>query len=347
MNSFERVLSKKLLLVPREAAPGFRLMVAHKGKMIADVDWGKTYTYYDLASLTKIIFTTTQWMGLESKKQALTNKKINVYLPWYQYDYKIEHLLSHTAGNDWWRPFYKTLASLSSLYEKKQSLRLQIRDLKPKWTKMSLYSDIDFFLLGFLLEEIKQTSLHNIWLKFIDEQLPRNEMHFNMGNVPMFVRSKYAPTEKCLWRKKILQGEVHDENTWALEGVSSHAGLFGRPQDVMSWGLWLRDALKNSNSYVDSRTVEKFTKRAVPGKYGDWSLGFMMPTPGKASCGAHFDLKSVGHTGFTGTSFWFDKKQDVIVVLLSNRIHPTRKNEIFRNERPHIHDLVMETLKGI
>jgi serine-type D-Ala-D-Ala carboxypeptidase len=83
----------------------------------------------------------------------------------------------------------------------------------------------------------------------------------------------------------------------------------------------------------------------MPPSQGDWSLGFMMPTEGAASCGSHFSLKSFGHTGFTGTSFWFDPDKDLFVVLLSNRIHPTRNNEKFRQWRPRLHDWVVEILE--
>lgn len=347
MTSFEKKLHLKIQDVPRDAAPGFRLMVAHKGKIVANVDWGKTSTYYDLASLTKIIFTTTQFMGMQSQKKINVDESIQKYLSWYPYTAKIKQLLSHTAGNEWWLPFYKTIAPLATVYEKKQKLRLMIRDLKPKKTNMSVYSDIDFFLLGFLMEEILENSLESIWSEFLESQFDNNQMHFNKNDKSLFAKSLYAPTEKCLWRGRTLQGEVHDENTWALGGVSSHAGLFGRVEDVMAWGLWLRSAIKTSNTFVTSTVAEKFTRRAIPVKAGDWSLGFMMPTKGSASCGSYFDLASIGHTGFTGTSFWFDKKQDVIVVLLSNRIYPTRKNEVFRSQRPRIHNMVMEVLKGI
>lgn len=344
MSSFERHLSAKLKQIDSSAAPGFALMVAKDGKIVADLRWQKEYTYYDLASLTKILFTTSQWMGIQSQKIASIDRTIKDYLPWYTHSSKVRDLLTHTAGNEWWLPFYKTLAPLRSNYEKKVTLRRLLQNLKPKNTTQSVYSDIDFFLLGELLEEIQESSLEYIWNHFRDTCIPESRLHFNSGNQPLYKKQLYAPTEYCSWRGRILQGEVHDENTWALGGVSSHAGLFGSASDVMQWGLWLRECVRSGNSYVDRATAKRFTTRALPQHRGDWSLGFMMPTQGKASCGQYFDLGSVGHTGFTGTSFWMDIKTDLIVVLLSNRIHPTRKNELFRKVRPLIHDMVVETL---
>ncbi|MCC6138044.1 MAG: serine hydrolase [Bdellovibrionaceae bacterium] len=346
MNSLEKKLSEKFKTIPKACAPGFRLMVAHKGKIVSNIKWGKTWEYYDLASLTKIIFTTTQMMGLESQGKIKTNEPLNKNLKWYPFKSTNKQLLSHTAGNDWWQPFYKQLAPLDSLYEKKQKLKKILTTLRPKKIKKSVYSDIDFFLLGFLMEEVFASSLDVVWKNFVSSQLPKNKMHFNKKNIPLYKKSQYAPTEKCPWRKKTLQGEVHDENTWALQGVGAHAGLFGRVEDVMEWGLWLRQSLKKSNSFVKSSVAQKFIQRSLPVKQGDWALGFMMPTLGRASSGKYFSASSVGHTGFTGTSFWMDLEKDLIVVLLSNRINPTRQNEQFRKIRPQIHDMIVEALKG-
>src|SRR5262249_6059003 len=99
----------------------------------------------------------------------------------------------------------------------------------------------------------------------------------------------YAPTERCPWRGRLVQGEVHDENAWALGGLSSHAGLFGSIDDVSWYGLFLRSQLMGiSKTFLKSRTVKVFTNRARSLGKGDWALGFMMPTPGSSSCGDYF-----------------------------------------------------------
>ena len=171
-------------------------------------------------------------------------------------------------------------------------------------------------------------------------------MHFNENNKPTFSIDKYAPTENCPWRRQIIQGEVHDENAWALGGVAPHAGLFGSVGAVSEWALWFRQEFYGSKSqWADAQLVQKFTERCFPTKKGDWSLGFMLPTPGSASCGRYFSPLSFGHTGFTGTSFWMDPEKDLMVILLSNRIHPVRSNELFKKARPQIHDWICEGLR--
>lgn len=345
MNLLEKELKKQFLEIPQDAAPGFCLQVAFKGKKIIDMEWGKTWKIYDLASLTKIIFTTVQWMRGVSDQTLDLDQSVSKYLPWYLYSSTGRKLLSHSAGNDWWRPFYKDLYRHKNIYEKKQALRVMIRNVTPLLNTKAVYSDIDFFLLGFILEEVYEKPLLEIWEEFLKLNLPKSELHFNFNNNPIFKRQFYAPTEKCSFRKKILQGEVHDENTWALGGVSSHAGLFGTTTDVLEWGLWLRDLVRGESPYIKKTVAQEFFKRSLPTSKGDWALGFMLPTEGAASCGKHFSSTSVGHTGFTGTSFWMDLEKDLLVVLLSNRVHPTRKNELFRKERAKIHDAVVETLK--
>lgn len=346
MTHLEKRLAERFRALPSQAAPGFCLQVARRGKKVIDLRWGKTWEYYDLASVTKIIFTTTQLMRVVSEKKIDLDKSLSTYLGWYPHaSVTTRQLLSHSAGNEWWKPFYKEISLYDNLYEKKQILKTLIRAMPLSRNKKSVYSDIDFFLLGFLLEGVLDKPLVAIWEEFLRHQLPENRMHFNQENKPLYPRSQYAPTEICAFRKKGLQGEVHDENTWVMEGVGAHAGLFGRAQDVLDWGLWLRQVWRGKNAYIQPAVAREFFKRSMGTKYGDWGLGFMLPTKGNASCGPYFSLDSVGHTGFTGTSFWMDTQKDIIVVLLSNRVYPTRQNEIFRQVRPQIHDAIIEEIK--
>ncbi|MGZ3723862.1 MAG: serine hydrolase, partial [Bdellovibrionales bacterium] len=145
---------------------------------------------------------------------------------------------------------------------------------------------------------------------------------------------------------KVLQGEVHDDNTWALAGVAPHAGLFAPIEAVSDWGLKLRAAvLHDSKRFGDPKMVRRFVTRQIPPQVGDWGLCFMKPTKGAASCGRYFSPKSFGHTGFTGTSLWMDPIHDVLVVILSNRVHPTRDNKSFALLRPKLHDWIRELLR--
>src|SRR5690606_36055735 len=113
--------------------------------------------------------------------------------------------------------------------------------------------------------------------------------------------------------------------------------------DLSRWGLLLRASIRGERKgFVSEKTARLFTKRAIPGSRGDWALGFMMPSKGTASCGPLFSADSVGHTGFTGTSLWYDPRKDLLVTILSNRVHLTVENTEIRNLRPLIHTWIVE-----
>ncbi len=162
---------------------------------------------------------------------------------------------------------------------------------------------------------------------------------------PQFDEKKIASTEDCPWRKTMIKGFVHDENAYALGGDSGHSGLFGTAEDVHT----LVDCLKShflgqNEDYLKQETVRTFFTRQDIVKGSTQALGWDTPTPQNSSSGKYFSDWTVGHLGYTGTSVWMDLEQDLTVVLLTNRVHPSRKNERIREFRPMIHDLVMEEI---
>lgn len=351
MSAYEKKLSSRIKegvgALLAEYTPGFCLQVVERGKLRADLKIGQTYKYYDLASLTKIIFTVPVMMDLvQHKKLRLQDSVSDLWPPWnLKFDTSVARVLSHSAGLPWWAPFYKKYKGKPLSRDQIQKILLQ--ELKKgerqkRTTIQAVYSDLDFILLGFLMEEILQAPLTDIWQNLVWTQ--RSEFHFNVDNKPLHKRGHYAPTERCPWRKKILQGEVHDDNAWCFGGVSTHAGLFGTIEDVTGYGRWLRQSYRGDREWISPSVTKKFCRRAVPQKSGDWALGFMLPTRGSASCGRYFHSTSFGHTGFTGTSLWYDPRRDLLVTLLANRVHPTRNNTRFTALRPLIHDWVVECL---
>lgn len=348
MNSQEQHIIKAIDHYPKgikQVTQGLCLQAYHKGQKVLDIQHGKTYEYYDLASLTKAIFTNTQVMHLVSKKKLDLNQRVRAILPWFAFNHTtVRQLLNHTSGYKNWFPFYQQLKDIKSLKDKKLYLQQTLSSQVKTSTSRAIYSDLDYLTLGFLLEEITGKSLLDQWRE-LNQRLKSN-MHFNQVGKKISNLNKYAPTEKCPWRKKILQGEVHDDNAWSMGGVAPHAGLFGRIDDVSQWGLLLRKAflLQKNTSVFKTDVTEQFLKRSISTTTGDWAIGFMLPTKGKASCGNRFSSQSVGHTGFTGTSFWFDPKKDLIVTLLTNRVYPTRENINIRKFRPWIHNKVCEVI---
>ncbi|MES2963276.1 MAG: serine hydrolase [Bdellovibrionota bacterium] len=343
------------------ATPGLKVQAFHRGRKIIDVRAGQTYRYYDFASLTKIIFTTTAFMALHDEKRFKLSDPASRWVPWFPEDHPatMKSLLSHSAGLTWWYPFYKDVHPRASKLRTPEEAwdvfqtvfkKRVLSDLKKTelvWpTEKAVYSDLDYFMLGIALESVTGTTLYTVWADLRD-RLELRDTDFHRNNKPLHARAKYAPTEKdSAWRKKTMQGEVHDENTWSLKGVAPHAGLFGTHDDLSGYGLLLRGAMRGTGSSVfpSHETVAKFTKRAIPVKQGDWALGFMTPTKGGSSCGIRFSPKSVGHTGFTGTSLWYDPVRDLLITILSNRVNPTRENTAFLKLRPKIHDWIAEEL---
>jgi CubicO group peptidase (beta-lactamase class C family) len=153
-----------------------------------------------------------------------------------------------------------------------------------------------------------------------------------------------APTENCPWRKKILCGEVHDDNAYAMGGVAGHAGLFASARDIHYLLARLSRCLHGKDSFLPQPLVQELLTKDESLSNSNFALGWDTPTPGKSGSGSYFSARSVGHLGFTGTSVWWDLDRDCHVVLLTNRVHPSRKNEKIRDFRPYIHDLIMKTV---
>lgn len=348
MNIFERSLLRRIEREVPDLAnitPGLVIEVHQRGRRKGRIELGDTYEFYDLASLTKVIFTASYSMRVFSSQPKALQQPIGEFLPdWKCAKRSPQQFLTHTAGMDWWRPYYKSLKGPMFPDSRWSQLKRKLKKIKPVRQQKAIYSDLDLWAMGAYLEASQEKSLLSMW-EHLHERLDLGEIFFHPGNRPRYARSRYAPTELCSWRGKVMQGEVHDENTWALAGVAPHSGLFGTIEAVSDWGLKLRAAvLKDSEAFGSPKMVKNFVQRQIPRVVGDWGLGFMKPSLPKSSCGRHFSVKSFGHTGFTGTSVWIDPVKDLMVVILSNRVHPTRDNKQFVSLRGPLHDWVVESL---
>lgn len=156
---------------------------------------------------------------------------------------------------------------------------------------------------------------------------------------------EFAATEECPIRKRVLRGEVHDDNAWALGGYSGHAGLFSTCEEIYTIVNMLREHYLGTRfDFFKPETVREFWRRQDLVAGSDWALGWDSRALKGSSAGKYFSRNSVGHTGYTGTSIWMDLEKDVLAVFLSNRVHPTRNNEKIKLFRPMIHDAIMEEL---
>ena len=168
-------------------------------------------------------------------------------------------------------------------------------------------------------------------LFFIDLQASRPE-------------ARFAATERCPWRRVLLDGMVHDDNAYAVGGIDGHAGLFGTSEAVHRLIAALLTAYFDRKPAIFEKTLVKTFFDRNQG--ADRPLGFDAPSPEGSASGRYFSLHSVGHLGFTGTSFWVDLAYERTVILLTNRVHPSRRNDRIKAFRPALHDAVMEQLMG-
>ena len=330
----------------KRATPGLLLRVYHKGKKRIDLSYGKTAHFYDLASITKPMLTSTRLMMLKENKLFHENDMVKKTIPWFKSSHKFENLLSHTSGAIWWKSYFKDIPKDLSREDKWIWLQKELRS-EPSLQKLpskpvsSVYSDVGFLLLGVALEYLESRPLLFSWKK-VQEAFNLKETHFNIDNVLKHKAGNYAPTQYCNWRKKQTCGQVSDENTYGLGGIAPHAGLFSSLNDTSLWILKLRDIFYGKvNKPISQKTLQTFTHSK-----GIFALGFMKPHPANkiSGCGRYFSKTSFGHTGFSGTSFWFDPIKDLVIVLLSNRTCPSTENKRFVALRPLIHEHIIKAL---
>jgi CubicO group peptidase (beta-lactamase class C family) len=317
-------------------------------------------TIYDLASLTKPLATATSVLLLIQRAKVALEDPVQQVLAELEGtpigQATVRDLLTHRSGLPGWRPFYERLDAggvVPELSGGKQSVKQHvlkmIRDEPLIYVRgeRSVYSDLGFMLLGFLVERLSGMAL-DLWCEEeIVRPLRADPMMFCPtagraqldGIRPIVDVSRIAPTEQDEWRKRLLHGEVHDENAAAMGGVAGHAGLFGTAESVLAVsGAWLR-GYHGRKTILEGELVRQFTTRQESAARSSWALGWDTPSA-PSSSGSHFSERSFGHLGYTGTSLWIDPLCELEVVLLSNRVHPSRRNEKIKSFRPYIHDLV-------
>ncbi|MBW2367046.1 MAG: serine hydrolase [Deltaproteobacteria bacterium] len=304
-------------------------------------------TIFDLASLTKPLATSVAALMLLQDGQLQLTQPIGSVLPEFQGTDKakieIQHLLYHSAGLPAYRPYYSALSKLplAERLPARQDMLVREALAYPVGTRF-LYSDIGFMILRWVIETISGMRLDRFVQAAVYEPLGIGDLFFIdlSGEPPKRV---FAATEWCPWRKSVLQGAVSDENAHVVGGIDGHAGLFGTGDALVQLLQELTTAFSGqSNRGLFQRAwLQKMFGRDPISKR---ALGFDMPTPGASSSGAYFSNQTVGHLGFTGTSFWMDLDRDISVILLTNRVHPTRDNPKIHAFRPQLHDAVMASL---
>ena len=309
------------------------------GRLTYDPDSPPTTndTIFDLASLTKVLSTTPLVMQQVERGAMGLEDPVERHLEtWRGADragVTVRDLLAHASGLPAWVPFFRELSGRRAF---EQAIASTPLEYAPR--SQSIYSDLGFMLLGFILED--RVPLANRFETMFSQMGIVQEVQFTP---PELWRRRTAPTEHDPWRGRLLVGEVHDENAYALGGVAGHAGLFGTSAAVGDYARHLLQIVDGRSGAFRRDTLMTFITRQADIPRSSRALGWdtMLPT---SSCGTCMSPRAFGHTGFTGTSLWIDPDRGVYVVLLTNRVHPTRENDAMKQLRPALHDAVMQAL---
>jgi CubicO group peptidase (beta-lactamase class C family) len=321
-------------------------------------------TIFDLASLTKPIATGTAVLWLVHEGRIALDDPVVRHLPAFGERGKegitVRHLLTHSAGLKPWRAYHEVLLEK----ERKTGERLigtpAAREFAIERTLRSapvhepgeaaVYGDLDFIALGALVEAVVRRPLDEFCAERIFEPLGMRDTFFARlavgggGGLPDALRRRIAATELCPWRGRVVWGEVHDPNAFAMGGVAGHAGLFATADDVLTFAQAWLDAWHGRSSVFPQALVREWSRRQELPPGSGWTLGWDTPTPGASAAGRHFSASSIGHLGFTGTSLWIDLESEAIAVLLTNRVHLVTKKSRYEL-RPVVHDLVIEAFR--
>ena len=328
------------------AFPGAYAIVGTHAAILAEdsvghLDWGPSavpdeHTLWDLASLTKVVGMTTAMMQLYEQGKISLDAPLQRYIPEWQGPHKelvtIRHLITHTSGLPAFKPYDQQTHDPDSLAKLMFTTPL---DTLPG-VRM-VYSDIGAYMLGRLVERMSGETLDQYVLNHVFRPLAMNE---TMYRPPASLKPRIAPTEIDPIRGGKVWGVVHDERAYYLGGVSAHAGIFSSAHDLARFArMYLNNGTLDGVRIIKPETIALFTTRQVQ----DRALGWQKPD-GSNSAGHLMSEGAFGHTGFTGTSIWIDPARDVFVILLSNRVNPTRANTKIGRVRVALADAVMSTM---
>ena len=346
--------------IEADCFPGAVLLVAKKKEIIHFEAYGMANrfdrtpmtvkTVFDLASLTKPLATTLALMVLVQERVLSLDmplKKVISRLDGTnKAEISIKFLLTHQSGLPAWRPYFRQL--IKYVPENRPALLKKMLTEEPLHDRpgnSAIYSDLGFMVLAWIIENVTGMAMARYVTQTVYRPLGLDSSFYFPSLAGSNKEVSCAATELCQWRALLLNGQVHDDNAYTTAALQGHAGLFA---DVKTIFLLLSHILDSYHHNSDSPLSSKVVRWFLNPEPADYSpLGFDVPSGESPACGRYFSDNTVGHLGFTGTSFWMDVSRQVIVILCSNRIHPNRFNNRIRRWRPIIHDTIMEELKHI
>ena len=316
----------------------------------------------DVASLTKPVATTTAVMLLVDSGDLDLDDPACRYLPILKKYGKervtIRQLLNHSSGLPAWAALYNEILSgrrngegPAPGAESLSYVITRISQTSPVAAPghRSLYSDLGFILLGAIVERLAETPLDRLCKEHVFDPLGMNSTFFinltdEEGRRDLLRGRQVMATEECPWRGRLIVGEVDDENAHAMGGIAGHAGLFSTASDIHRFGSTMLACSRGESSFLPAPLVREFWRPQGNAQDSDgpstWALGWDTPSEANSQAGRLFSRNGIGHLGYTGCSLWIDRDSAIVVVLLSNRIHPARGNDEIRRFRPLLHDTV-------
>ena len=362
--------------------PGAVLSIARNGQLLfrkaVGQKWSSTFpeaaqaagpmtieTVFDIASLTEVVVTTTLLMKLISENKLALSDRLSRYVHGFgvlgKSPITVGQLLSHTSGLVAWHPFFEDLLKVNAGTRMGILTSRSARDfivtainrseLKQQPGTKQLYSDLGFIMLGYLAEVLTGISLDKAAYKGIFQPLGLKSTSFidlsmikRRGIHP--ITDVIAPTEECPWRKRMLCGEVHDDNAWAMGGVAGHSGLFSTANDLQRFLTELLFSAQGRSEFLPADIVKLFWSYRPSGLEGSWRLGWDSPGEENGMNSSGLSPHAVGMCGFTGCSGWIDPIHGLTIVLMTNRVHPSRSNKKIRAFRSDLHRAILHATVG-
>lgn len=372
-----RVLAQEA--VADGATPGMVLLAAKRGEVLfreafghkifagprsADVAPMREETVFDLASLTASVVTATIIMKLIECGKIQLQERVTRYIQGFgilgKSPITVAHLLSHTAGLAPWHPFFDELLRENAGARRGILTSRGARDyiynainrmgLKHEIGSKQLYSDIGYMVLGEMIELLTGVGIEKAAFRLIFQPLGMKcssyvdlSMIKRRGIHP--VTDLIAPTEDCPWRKRLLCGEVHDDNAWAMGGIAGHSGLFSTIDDLHLFAVEMLRAYRGQSEFLPADIVRKFWMGPAEFPEGH-RFGWDGPTKENGMLDTGLGPASVGVNGFTGCSLWLEPEEGIELILLSNRVCPSRSNRKLFSARPQIIGAMLQTLRS-
>lgn len=344
----------------------------------------REHTCFDISSLTKPVSTATLAMMLVAEGLLKLDDTVYQWLAGarepHHKQMTVRYLLNHTSGLPAWHPYYRELPISLVGTEAGKRLVLDSCYSEPLLSEpggKTLYSDTGYILLGEIIEQAggepldalfaqnisKPLGLHDtFFVRSVGAPIPTSQRHTDTTadqhvptpkhGFPKERRRKteeehmrFAPTEDCPWRERVIHGEVHDQNAYALGGAAGHAGLFSTAEDLHKFTLALVSSYRGKSDWLTQEVVRTFiTEAKAKPEEEEFVLGWNRPSRRNSASGRNFSPNSIGHLGYTGCSIWIDIEKDFWIILLTNRINPSSTNQKIKSFRPQIHDLIYKEL---